>query len=35
VPIKEGVLVKPHAGQMEDQAVLAKTAEKIRKKLGT
>jgi len=35
VPIKEGVPVKPHAGQMEDQAVLAKTAEKIRKKLGT
>jgi hypothetical protein len=27
--------VKPHAGQMEDQAVLAKTAEKIRRKLGT
>ena len=25
VPIKEGVPVKPHAGQMEDQAVLAKT----------
>ena len=33
VPIKEGVPVKPHAGQMEDQAVLAKTAEKIQKKL--
>ena len=33
VPIKHGVPVKPHAGQMEDQAVLAKTAEKIRKRL--
>ena len=33
VPIKEGVPVKPHAGQMEDHAVLAKTAEKIRAKL--
>lgn len=30
VPIKRGVPVKPHAGQMEDQAVLAKTAEKIK-----
>ena len=33
VPIKEGVAVKPHAGQMEDQGKLAATAEKIRKKL--
>jgi histidine triad (HIT) family protein len=33
VPIKQGVPVKPHAGQMEDQAKLAVTAEKIRKKL--
>jgi histidine triad (HIT) family protein len=35
VPIKQGVPVKPHAGQMEDQAKLASTAEKIRKKLAT
>jgi histidine triad (HIT) family protein len=33
VPIKQGVPVKPHAGRMEDQAKLAVTAEKIRKKL--
>jgi histidine triad (HIT) family protein len=33
VPIRQGVPVKPHAGQMEDQAKLAVTAEKIRKKL--
>jgi histidine triad (HIT) family protein len=33
VPIKQGVPVKPHAGIMEDQAKLAATAEKIRKKL--
>jgi histidine triad (HIT) family protein len=33
VPIKQGVPVKPHAGQMEDQAKLAATAQKIRKKL--
>jgi len=33
VPIKQGVPVKPHAGIMEDQAKLAVTAEKIRKKL--
>ncbi len=33
VPIKQGVAVKPHAGQMEDQAKLATTAEKIRSKL--
>ncbi len=31
VPIKEGVPVKPHAGDMADQAELAATAEKIRK----
>jgi len=30
VPIKEGVPVKPHAGDMADQAELAATAEKIR-----
>ena len=35
VPIKQGVPLKPHAGQMADQAKLAATAEKIRKKLGT
>ncbi len=34
VPIKQGVPVKPHAGQMEDQARLAATAEKIRKTLN-
>jgi histidine triad (HIT) family protein len=33
VPIKQGVPLKPHAGVMGDQTVLAKTAEKIRKKL--
>src|SRR5262249_851647 len=33
VPIKQGVPVKPHAGIMEDQAKLAVTAAKIRKKL--
>ena len=34
VPRKEGETLKPHAGKMEDQAKLAATAEKIRKKLG-
>lgn len=33
VPRKEGEPLKPHAGIMEDQAKLAATAEKIRKKL--
>jgi histidine triad (HIT) family protein len=33
VPRKEGELLKPHAGKMEDQAKLAATAEKIRKAL--
>jgi histidine triad (HIT) family protein len=33
VPRKEGEPLKPHAGKMEDQAKLAATAEKIRKKL--
>jgi|SRR5262245_8697354 histidine triad (HIT) family protein len=33
VPIKQGVPVKPHGGQMEDQAKLAAIAQKIRKKL--
>ena len=35
LPRKEGEALKPHAGKMEDQAKLAATAEKIRKKLGT
>ena len=35
VPRKEGEPLKPHAGKMEDQAKLAATAEKIRKKLKT
>jgi len=35
IPRKEGEELKPHAGQMADQAVLAATAEKIRKKLQT
>jgi histidine triad (HIT) family protein len=34
VPRKEGEPLKPHAGRMEDQAKLAATAEKIRKKLA-
>jgi histidine triad (HIT) family protein len=34
VPRREGEALKPHAGKMEDQAKLAATAEKIRKKLG-
>ena len=34
VPIKDGVPLKPHAGQMADQAELAATAEKIRKVLS-
>ncbi len=34
IPRKEGEALKPHAGKMEDQAVLAATAEKIRKKLS-
>jgi histidine triad (HIT) family protein len=33
IPRKEGVEMKPHAGQMADQAKLAATAEKIRKRL--
>jgi histidine triad (HIT) family protein len=33
VPIKQGVPVKPHAGQMEDQPKLAATAQKIRRTL--
>jgi histidine triad (HIT) family protein len=35
VPIKQGVPVKPHAGQMEDQAKLAAIADKIRKRLAS
>jgi histidine triad (HIT) family protein len=34
VPIKEGVPVKPHAGDMADPAELAATADKIRKVLS-
>jgi histidine triad (HIT) family protein len=34
VPIKEGVPLKPHAGDMADQDELAATAEKIRKVLS-
>jgi histidine triad (HIT) family protein len=33
VPVKEGVPLKPHTGQMGDQAALAATAEKIKKNL--
>ena len=35
IPIKAGVPLKPHAGQMADQTKLAATAEKIRKRLGS
>jgi histidine triad (HIT) family protein len=35
LPRKEGEALKPHAGKMEDQAKLAATAEKIRKKLAS
>ena len=34
VPRREGEPLKPHAGKMGDQAALAATAEKIRKKLA-
>lgn len=34
IPRKEGEALKPHAGKMADQAQLAATAEKIRKKLA-
>lgn len=34
IPRFEGVALKPHTGQMEDQAVLAANAEKIRAALG-
>jgi len=33
IPRKEGVELKPHAGEMADQTALAATAEKIRKRL--
>jgi histidine triad (HIT) family protein len=33
IPIRDGEPLKPHAGSMADQAALAVTAEKIRKKL--
>jgi histidine triad (HIT) family protein len=35
LPRKKGESLKPHAGKMEDQAKLAATAEKIRKKLAS
>jgi histidine triad (HIT) family protein len=34
VPRFEGVPLKPHSGKMEDQAVLAANAEKLRAALG-
>ena len=34
VPVKQGVPLKPHTGQMGDPAALAATAEKIRKRLA-
>ncbi len=34
VPVKGGVPLKPHTGQMADQAALAATAEKIRQRLS-
>jgi histidine triad (HIT) family protein len=35
VPVKEGVPLKPHTGQMADQRDLAATAEKIQKTLSS
>ncbi|MBB3148028.1 histidine triad (HIT) family protein [Phyllobacterium trifolii] len=34
IPRFDGVALRPHTGQMEDQNVLAENAEKIRKALG-
>ncbi|PSH69315.1 HIT family protein [Phyllobacterium brassicacearum] len=34
IPRFEGIAIKPHTGQMEDQAVLAANAEKIRQALS-
>ena len=34
VPMKQGIAPKPHAGQTENQAKLAATAEKIRKRVA-
>ena len=34
IPRKEGEAIKPHAAKMADQAALAATAEKIRKKIN-
>ncbi|MFC3072723.1 HIT family protein [Shinella pollutisoli] len=34
IPRMEGVALKPHSGTMEDQAVLAANAEKLRKALA-
>ena len=35
IPRFDGVALKPHSGKMEDQAVLAANAEKIRKALAS
>ena len=35
IPMKQGRPLKPHAGQMANQAELAATAEKIRSQLGS
>jgi histidine triad (HIT) family protein len=35
VPVKQGVPLKPHIGEMADQVQLAATAEKIKKIIGT
>ncbi len=35
IPRFDGVPLKPHAGKMEDQAVLAANAEKLRKAIAT
>jgi histidine triad (HIT) family protein len=35
IPRKAGEALKPHAGKMEEQAKLAATAEKIRKRLAS
>ncbi|MGQ2902557.1 MAG: HIT family protein [Neoaquamicrobium sediminum] len=35
IPRFDGISLKPHTGQMEDQAVLAANAEKIRAALGS
>lgn len=35
IPRFEGIAMKPHTGQMEDEAVLTENAEKLRKALAT